>query len=426
MKFKLLLLSAILGSQLAMAQQNVQCGSHIYLKNLDKQQPGFENYVNNLAQTNASSNKTRAGVVYIPVVVHIVYKNATENLTDDYVNAQIDMLNKSFARTNSDTTNMRSVFNPLVGKANIQFILDQIKRVPTTNSQFIFDFLWNGYNTADDVKQSSSGGSDAVMPNKKMNLWVCDLGIPGGQGELLGYAYPPGGLTNWPNGSAFPSEALDGVVIDYMVFGGSPTKNPKGFASYGARGKTTVHEVGHYLGLRHIWADDNGTCTQDDGISDTPKAEDASPSNCDKNINSCVDTGTDYPDMVENYMDYSLETCQNSFTKGQVTLMEGVLANQRVQIRVPVGVENYSIASNVSIYPNPATDQLNISIYNIDYKTALVSLKNSLGQEVLNAQMTSAELSTKINTSALAKGVYFLTIKLDNNKGYHQQKISIQ
>jgi hypothetical protein len=105
--------------------------------------------------------------------------------------------------------------------------------------------------------------------------------------------------------------------------------------------------------------------------------------------------------------------------------MEAVLANQRVQIRVPVGVENYSIASNVSVYPNPATDQLNISIYNIDYKTAYVSLKNSLGQEVLNSKMSSVDLSTQINTSTLAKGVYFLTIKLDHNKGYHQ-KISIQ
>jgi hypothetical protein len=427
MKFKLLLLSAILGSQLAIAQQNVQCGSHIYLQNLDKQYPGFENYVNNLAQLNATnSNKTRASVVYIPVVVHIVYNSATENLTDDYVNAQIDLLNRSFARTNSDTTNMRSVFNPIVGKANIQFVLDQIKHVSTTHGQFIMDFTWNGYNTADDVKQTNAGGSDAVMPDKKMNLWVCDLGIPGGQGELLGYAYPPSGLSNWGPNQGFPSVALDGVVIDYMVFGGSPTKNPKGFASFGARGKTAVHEVGHYLGLRHIWADDNGTCTQDDGISDTPKAEDASPSNCDKVINSCVDPGTNYPDMVENYMDYSLETCQNSFTKGQATHMEAVLANQRIQIRVPVGLENYSISNNVSVYPNPATDQLKISIYNIDYKTAYLSLKNSLGQEVFNSQISSTDLSAQISTSTLAKGIYFLTIKLDNNKGYHQQKISIQ
>jgi hypothetical protein len=130
--------------------------------------------------------------------------------------------------------------------------------------------------------------------------------------------------------------------------------------------------------------------------------------------------------MVENYMDYSLETCQNSFTKGQATHMEAVLANQRIQIRVPVGLENYSISNNVSVYPNPATDQLKISIYNIDYKTAYLSLKNSLGQEVFNSQISSTDLSAQISTSTLAKGIYFLTIKLDNNKGYHQQKISIQ
>ncbi|MFN5911951.1 MAG: M43 family zinc metalloprotease, partial [Bacteroidota bacterium] len=68
-------------------------------------------------------------------------------------------------------------------------------------------------------------------------------------------------------------------------------------------GRTCVHEVGHYLGLRHIWGD--GDCSQEDGIDDTPNADSQSNQDCDVTRNTCTDNiaGTDLPDMVENYMD---------------------------------------------------------------------------------------------------------------------------
>ena len=83
-------------------------------------------------------------------------------------------------------------------------------------------------------------------------------------------------------------------------------------------GRITTHEVGHWLGLRHIWGD--GDCLADDYCNDTPPAE--APNNtCAKNV-SC-----NSPDMIENYMDYTTDECMNIFTQDQKIRMHTVLRN---------------------------------------------------------------------------------------------------
>jgi hypothetical protein len=356
--------------------------------------------------------------------VHIVYKNANENLTDDYVTAQIDILNKCFLRQNADTTGLRTEFKPYAGKANIQFMLAQIIRKSTSITEFTYAGSPNG---ADIVKVTAAGGSDAISPDKKLNIWVCDLG-GGGGGELLGYAYPPSGLPNW-GGMQFPTGALDGVVIDFMAFGGT-SKLPKGNATWGCKGKTTVHEVGHYLGLRHIWGDDNGACQgdqgfEDDGISDTPHAADMSPSDCNKNKNTCNQGAGDLKDMVENYMDYSSEGCQNTFTKQQVSLMESVLNNQRLDVRIPLKIEDYDFSSNVAVFPNPADNVVNVGILNLSYNSADFSLLNNLGQILKAEKISNNRNSITLDVHDLPAGIYFLKIVIDG-KYAHNQKVLIQ
>lgn len=82
------------------------------------------------------------------------------------------------------------------------------------------------------------------------------------------------------------------------------------------RGRTMVHEVGHWLGLRHIWGD--GPCA-DDFVSDTPSADGPS-SGCPIGRFSCSTTN-----MVENYMDYTNDVCMNIFTAGQKTRMQAAM-----------------------------------------------------------------------------------------------------
>jgi len=90
--------------------------------------------------------------------------------------------------------------------------------------------------------------------------------------------------------------------------------------------KYASHEIGHWLGLFHIWGDDcqennNGEeiciCTGSDGIADTNNSR-GPASGCDKGANTCGSA-----DMIQNYMDYS--NCSDFFTKGQVDKMRSFL-----------------------------------------------------------------------------------------------------
>lgn len=223
-------------------------------KRIGSKYPGLEKALKTI-RFPENKNKTRAAIVYIPVVVHVVSKNGQEDIPEVYIQAQIDQLNRCYGRTNSDTTNMRSIYQSRVGATKIRFWLDQIRRVTTT----IPNFDWNSLGAPDYVKETANGGDDAISPSTKLNVWICDLTINGVDG-LVGYAYPPAGLPNWGGGGNAPIPGYDGVVLDFQDVGG-PNKHPYGYASLGLRGKTLVHEVGHYLGLRHIWGDDGGACT---------------------------------------------------------------------------------------------------------------------------------------------------------------------
>ena len=422
-KFILLIITSTFLLSNLFAQNINKCGSHEILKSIEQKNPGYTNQLNRIGGSNAL-NKTRASIIYIPVVVHIVYKNATENLSDAYVTAQIDMLNKTFARKNADTTSTRSIFSNIVGPVDIRFVLAQIKRVSTTVQGFNFDFnQFTGDNYADDVKISNNGGSDAVLPTKNLNIWVCDITLPTAQsGELLGYAYPPPGLPNWDAGSAYSSVAVDGVVIDYIAFGGL-TKLPVGSSSYGLKGKTCVHEVGHYLGLRHIWGDDGGLCQgggigfEDDGITDTPHADDASNSDCDKTKNTCNQGTGDLPDMVENYMDYSSEACQNAFTKGQSSFMYNVMSNIRTGIRVPTGIEESTYSTLINLFPNPASELLVINFSDLDFTKAVIEIKDMTGKTITTENINSKTTNYTINgLSKYPNGMYIVSISINNYK----------
>ena len=235
--------------------QTRNCGTMEHLEFLKSEDPLLEakmqkneamlqNWIKNNPDANAKS-----AVLTIPVVVHVVYNNSTENISTAQVQSQIDILNEDFRRLNADASNTPSGFQSVAADAEIEFCLAStdpngnsttgITRTSTSQSSF-------SYNN-DGVKYSSSGGIDAWNTSEYLNIWVCDL-----SSGLLGYAQFPGG-----------NASSDGVVCDYAYFGNIGTAT-----SPFHLGRTATHEVGHYLNLRHIWGDSN---CGNDYCNDTPE-----------------------------------------------------------------------------------------------------------------------------------------------------------
>lgn len=251
-----------------------------------------------------NNKEISGGVITIPTVVHVLYASNAQNISDAQINSQIAVLNDDFRRNNADASNTPGDFLPVAADTEIQFCLTKITRTSTSVSQ---------HGTNDSMKFNSSGGKDVENPTTSLNIWVCGIG-----GGILGYAQFPGGSAN-----------TDGVVVDYRYFGTTGTAT----APFDL-GRTTTHEVGHWLNLRHIWGD--GGCNVDDFVSDTPSAGGPNYTGSPCNYpgpNSCKPKGKpgqddDY-DMFQNYMDYSDDGCMNLFTVGQASRMWAAINNSR-------------------------------------------------------------------------------------------------
>ena len=253
------------------------------------------------------SGRTMA-VVSIPVIFHIVHNGEAvgsgTNLSLAQVQSQIAVLNEDFRKAAGSPGFNNS---PVGADLEVEFCLSPVDENGGTLSEPGIDRM-NG-NRADwtqDQIENQLKPSSIWNPNLFFNVWTLKFNAV--EGGLLGYAQFPDqtGLQGIPANSP---ASTDGVVIGYQTCGSSDKGNfPVLQAPYN-KGRTLTHEVGHWLGLRHIWGD--GVCS-DDFVADTPTQRNAS-SGCPNSL-SCNDVT---PAMVQNYMDYSNDACKNIFTEGQ-------------------------------------------------------------------------------------------------------------
>ena len=347
---------------------------------------------------------------YIPVVFHVVYNNDSQNIADSVLYSQIEVLNEDYRRLNENSSETRDEFLEFAGDSNIEFFLANIDpdgnptngiiHQFTDRDEFLmFEDIFSNEITLDEVKSSTNGGSDAWDTSRYLNIWVCNIGTLElfGQelGQVFGYAYPPTNIDealsnletapDWPIDMLTNDEALQGVVLHYTAIGrNNPSANEDNLIENNL-GRAAVHEVGHFLGLRHIWGDaitligEDG-CNVDDGIQDTPNANDQAGYVCDFNKNTCTgdtfgSSGEDLPDMVENFMDYSPDACLNIFTNGQINVMQNVLEIARpnlintqpeisnTQTIVAENSKNKEIIKQVDILGRDSNKGFNINIY---------------------------------------------------------------
>ncbi|MEP1096437.1 MAG: choice-of-anchor J domain-containing protein [Cyclobacteriaceae bacterium] len=277
----------------------------------------FENWLQQKIQSKASQGrafKTHATVYEIPVVVHIIEPpNGSLNISDARVLRQIEILNEDFRRTNADAINTPTVFLPVASDTEIQFTLaKQDPEGNPTNGIVRVQGSKNQYRPA--LDQDLIRSESYWPPANYLNIFVLDLQ------SFLGYASFP--ISDLPGVDNTSDDSIwDGVQVDYNYFGENPSAS-----AFPSVGRTATHEIGHYLGLRHIWGD--GGCGVDDFVTDTPIADDdngglSSPCTFPSDDNTVCSTD----EMFQNYMDYTDDGCMNLFTTGQRDRMRTILEN---------------------------------------------------------------------------------------------------
>lgn len=329
-----------------------------------KNEKSLEEDINHFIQRYKRSevDEIRSGIVVIPVVVHVIYNTKQENISDKQIRSQIDALNRDFRRMNEDLKTVPPEFLPFATDTRIEFKLAKrdpmskptngITRTQTKVQEFTHDFNADTETERNPMKFDVSGGKDAWPSDRYLNIWVCDLGD-----MLLGYASFPSDL------HVRPKE--DGVVVDYEYFGTSGTAK----APYNL-GRTTTHEIGHWLNLRHIWGDERpgeDVCSRSDFVDDTPNQ--ASP-NFDCPNHPQASCGSN--DMFMNYMDYVYDECMTMFTHGQSDRMNAVLFTSRS-----------SIVSSQGDIPPPRIAKADLFLRDSEYD--LGDEPNTISEQVFNS-----------------------------------------
>ena len=420
----------------------IRCASNEYEEYLRLQNPKleskeqFENWMaSKISEANAIQNVSSqsGGIIYIPVVVHVIHNGdaygVSENITDEQVQSQITVMTQDY-RKMAGTRGFNT--NAVGADVQIEFVLAKVD--PNGNPT-------NGINRVNlcQVSWSTTDINSIVKPqtiwdpSQYMNMWSVNFS----DNQLLGYAQFPSSSTLSGLNANGGLANTDGVVAGFRFFGSSDITTGA-FSSPYDKGRTMTHEVGHFLGLRHIWGDNNACPTtntnQDkDFCADTPAASSAN-SGCPTGTNSCPSNPGN--DMIENYMDYTNDACMNIFTNDQKLRITTVMNNSPRRLSLKTSTKDVAIplfANDAEVKientcgtvepscttPNPTAPAKVISLYNrgtsnltsavISYnmngeanqtqnwsgnlapnKYALVTLTNSTVNGTLNVTVTSA------------------------------------
>ncbi len=379
------------------------CGTNTKMLELINADPQFEmhhnevmDFIQNPENSQSLFRNPNAPnvVVTIPVVFHVLYKNATQNITDAQILSQLEILNKDFRKLNTDFSSVvPSVFQGLAADAEIQFC--KATRTPagvastgitrkSVATSFVFE---DSYYLA--------SGQPAWNTTKYLNIWIGRFT----DASLLGFAYLPS------NAGA----ANDGLCIGDQYFGNTGTAT----APYN-KGRTGTHEIGHYFGLEHPWGDDGsacGTTANSDGVADTP-AKNGPQYGCPtfpSNAATCT-TSTNGA-MFMNYMDYVNDACMAFFTNGQKTIFQNTLAGPRLSLLSSNGCaslssDQFTAINSIAVYPNPVSNYFMITSPQLSIDE--VEIFNSIGQLVKTQKLT--QLNNSISIDDLQSGEYFLRI----------------
>jgi PKD repeat protein len=316
-----------------------KCSTSEKMKEMYAKNPTMEADRNRLLY-NSKVNKSKTSstdTLLIPIVFHIIHEYGTENIPDANVYDQLLVLNRDYLLLNADTNQVIPAFDTIMGKAFIQFQL--ASKDPQGNCTNGIEHIYS--------HESTQGNDDSKLNDwhrsTYLNVWVVSKMKDG----VAGYAfYPSDGLAFY----------VDGVIIlDGYIGRLSPSSENTS--------RALTHEIGHYLGLSHVWGDNNspGVACGDDQLDDTPitKGYDYCPATpqlgkiCDPDVVATSHVGT--IENYQNYMDYSY--CSYMFTEDQVTSMRYHLTDGVAQ-RSDLITDSVHALAGVAPYVNPLTPPL--------------------------------------------------------------------
>jgi len=218
-------------------------------------------------------------IITIPVHFHVIHSGDDGKVSESMITAQIDVLNSAYQ------------------SANLQFRKASTEYVDNSEWYEIGPPPVNPFATNKEADMKRALGKEQTSA---LNCYILKC-----QNSLLGWATFPWELSI--------DLARDGVVIlnDSLPGGGASPFN---------LGHTATHEIGHWLSMFHTF---QGGCDEPgDAVGDTP-FEDSPANGCPPQRDSCVSAGSD---PINNYMDYSDDSCMNQFTTEQISRMRAFIA----------------------------------------------------------------------------------------------------
>src|SRR5688572_48421 len=373
-----------------------------------------------------------APIIYkIPVIFHIIHNGQAAgtgtNIAALYVNAQLQQLNDDFRKL-AGTSGFNN--HPFGADVMVQFCAATVDPNNNALTEAGIERInrnsrgWTAPPHLDTYLENTIKPNSYWDPTKYFNIWVCDLTTAGG--PVLGYAQFPD-APNEPGNLTSTAANTDGVVIMYNSVGSSTQKVPGAYPY--DEGRTLTHEVGHWLGLRHIWGD--GNCTTDDFIFDTPRTNGPNYGCPAATSNSCNDinygAAVDSNDMVKNYMDYVDDRCMDIFTIGQKNRMRVVMgetgagAPRRAELRMSDRCQSVPevsfVLTDTTIFEKTSCNfnlsyTIPVRISRAPNATTTVSLTQTSGA-ANGADFTISPSSVEYTTTDIADKYFYVSVNAD-------------
>lgn len=392
------------------AQENViRCGSTHALQQVWATDPTakarFEAWNKDLLERTRqnSSAKTSEQIYRIPVAVHIVHDFGPENISDNQVKSQISALNRDFNSAAAKELGIKFEF--FLAK------MDPQGRCTNGITRTISPYTVHGLGDRSASDRAQLTGLVSWPSDKYLNIWV----VRSIDQTILGYS----------DIGMSPNPGQDGVVVRYKSFGEIEAVAPP----YNL-GRTTVHEVGHWLSLFHPFDQGDYCCENPDlpcdscgdYVCDTPEM-DSTAQGCPTIWQNCRGDASNKTAPIHNFMGYTDDACMNEFTKGQLTRVVALLTTQRFFIHTetnmqltgyygcPNGIDEMSSLS-VKIYPSPVANMLYYQCENTNNQPYQLTITDITGKIIVD--LVRHESYGIIDVNAFSGGVYALKIQHGN------------